>query len=106
MWSKNKSSVNSQILAPTNANTEILIPTSNRSEFSISLNYGAGTSTTAKLQASNDNVNFIDVPDSSQLLGIGGGSHMWNVSDWQPIFCKVVVTGDNINNEVLLAVYA
>ncbi len=72
----------------------------------IQLNYGAGSNTTAKLQASVDyqplqeSGNWVDVSNSSQVLSNAGGSHMWNVTSMEYPWLQIVVDGDAVDCQV------
>lgn len=90
-------------LASGSADLDATIDCANLDEFSIQVNHGSGSSTIAKLQASNDNVNYVDVTDSQITLNTNADSHIWNVTEYQSQYCKVVIDGDAVDCEILIS---
>jgi len=101
---------NTVIASGTTANLSVIQNIREFENFAIQLNYGAGTGTTAKLQASLDAYpdlgiagNWVDVANSSQTLSNAGGSFIWNVTKAEYPQLKVVVTGDAATKEIWFA---
>ena len=102
MMKKKKDGV-STILASSTAPQSVAFDTSDLIGFCIALTYGAGSSTTAKLQSSLDGTTYVDYPGSSVTLDNAGGAEMWSLSDYRPLYCKLVITGDAITCVAKLA---
>ncbi len=93
-------------IASGSASLSAVIDATNKKDFAVQVIYGAGSSTTSKLQASNDGSHYADVTNSTVTLDATGGSVLYNVSDFEAAFCKVVVTGDAVSVSILLSAEA
>jgi hypothetical protein len=95
-------------LSATSGTASCVIDVSNKRNMDLQLIYGAGSSTTAKLQVSNDNSHYADLLDASGTttqitLDTSGGSHQWNVRGLESLFLKLVISGDAVSNSAILS---
>lgn len=98
------------IVASGDADLEAIVNINNYENYAVQINYGAGTSTIAKLQASLDSApeqgidgSWVDVEDSQQTLSAGGGTFVWNVNNAFYPMLKVVIDGDAVDCEIIFA---
>jgi hypothetical protein len=103
-----KHNVNTTILNGSSGSSNTVIDTSAKRDFDLQLIYGAGSSTTAKLQISVDGTNYADLTDASGAstqitLGTSGGSNQWQVQGLQAPFLKLVISGDAVGISAILS---
>lgn len=76
-------------------------------EFSISLFYENGSSVDMilKLQISNDNVNFADLPDTEQQITDNAGMHIWDIAGSGALWVRVAIAVNSGSIDVSKILY-